>query len=299
MRVVALAILAAGLLAAPVEAQSTANPTNDSTGIGLPGGFSGHGPARHLKPAEAATFAKQIEHDLAARQARVAIVFRAGRPRKDLPDNIAYTHGAFWVYGETTGADGKTYKGYAIYNLYQGDGKSLPVTQSYLAQDYPIDFVAGSQADDVGVIIPSPEMQRRIENIINSPSYEKLHVKSYTLVSNPLDAKHQNCTEFLLDVVSAAAWQTDNYAQIKADLRAHFTPTVVHADLVQRIFGPVFDPRLNLDDQGEDIETAEYASIARFMKDNGLMQESYVLMRSDAAQAPRNGSGSQSALPNP
>ena len=273
-RVFALAALAALCLAAPAGAQSTADSVN-----ALPGGFSAHGPARHLRPEEAAAFAKQVERDLAARNARVAVVFRAGRPRNDLPADIAYTHGAFWVYGETTGADGKTYKGYAVYNLYQGDGKSLPVDQSYLAQDYPIDFISGSQADDVGIIIPSPEMQRRIENIINSPSYEKLHVKSYTLVSNPFDGKHQNCTEFLLDVVSAAAWQTDDYAQIKADLKAHFHATVIHASLLERIFGPVFDPRLNLDDQGEDIETAEFASIARFMKDNGLLQESYVLTR--------------------
>ena len=264
--------LAALLVAAPAGAQSTADS-------GVPGGFSGHGPAHHLRPEQAATFAKQVERDLAMRNAHVAIVFRAGRPRTDLPDNIAYTHGAFWVYGETTGADGKTYKGYAVYNLYQGDGKSLPVDQSYLARDYPIDFISGSQADDVGVIIPSPEMQRRIENIVNSPSYEKLHVKSYTLVSNPFDARHQNCTEFLLDIVSAAAWQTDDYAQIKANLKAHFTPTVIHAGLLERIFGPVVDPRLNLDDQGGEIETAEFASIARFMKDNNLMQESYVLNR--------------------
>jgi hypothetical protein len=278
-RILAVATLAALLLANPAGAQSTANPTNDSNGIGLPGGFSGRGPAQHLRPEQAAAFAKQIEQNLAAHDAHLAIVFRAGRARKDLPDNIAYTHGAFWVYGQTTGADGKTYKGYAVYNLYQGDGRSLPVTESYLARDYPIDFVAGSQADDVGVIIPSPEMQRRIEDIINSPSYEKLHIKSYTLVSNPFDARHQNCTEFLLDVVAAAAWQTDDYAQLKANLKAHFTPTVIHAGLLQRVFGPVFDPRLNLDDQDDDIETAEYASIARFMKDNTLLQESYVLNR--------------------
>ena len=266
------ATLAALLVATPAGAQST-------TDSAVPGGFSGRAAAHHLQPEQAAAFAKQVERDLAAHNAHVAIVFRAGRPRKDLPANIAYTHGAFWVYGETTGADGKTYKGYAVYNLYQGDGKSLPVDQSYLARDYPIDFISGSQADDVGVIIPSPEMQRRIENIINSPSYEKLHVKSYTLVSNPFDARHQNCTEFLLDIVSAAAWQTDDYAQIKANLKAHFTPTVIHAGLLERIFGPVVDPRLNLDDQGGEIETAEFASIARFMKDNNLMQQSYVLNR--------------------
>ncbi len=279
MRAFAAALLAMALVATPAAAQSTAHPITDS---GTPGGFSGRGPAQHLKPEEAAAFAKQIERDLAARHAHLAIVFRAGRPRKDLPDNIAYTHGAFWVYGQTTGADGKTYKGYAVYNLYQGDDKALPSTQSYLAQDYPIDFVSGSQADDVGVIIPSPEMQRRIEDIINSPSYEKLHVRSYTLVSNPFNATHQNCTEFLLDVVSAAAWQTDDYAQIKADLKAHFTPTIVRAGWLERLFGPIVDPRLNLDDQGDDIETAEFASIARFMKDNTLVQESYVLNRETA-----------------
>ncbi len=276
------AALALALLAAPVaQAQSAAHPTQDSGGMG----FSGRGAAEHLKPQDVATFAKQIERSLAAKDARVAIVFRSGRPRKDLPEGIRYTHGAFWVYGETTGADGKTYKGYAVYNLYQGDGKSLPETESYLAQDFPVDFVAASQEDDVGIIIPSPEMQRRLANLIASPDYEKLHVHSYTLVSNPFNAAHQNCTEFVLDVVAAAAWQTDNYAQIKADLKAHFTPTVVHANLFQRVFGPIVDPRLNLDDQDGDILTADFDSIARFMHDNGLQQESYVLPRADAAVA--------------
>lgn len=287
MRVAAFT-LALVLLAAPVpmaEAQSNAHPTQDSGAVGTFGGFSGRGAAEHMKPQEVATFAKQIERSLAAKDARVAIVFRAGRARKDLPEGIRYTHGAFWVYGETTGADGKIYKGYAVYNLYQGDGKSLPITDSYLAQDYPVDFISASQEDDVGIIIPSPEMQRRLASLIASPDYERLHVHSYTLVSNPFNAAHQNCTEFVLDVVATAAWQTSNYAQIKANLKAHFIPTVVHANLLQRVFGPVFDPRLNLDDQDGDILTADFDSIARFMHDNALQQESYVLPRGDASVA--------------
>jgi Uncharacterized protein conserved in bacteria (DUF2145) len=52
----------------------------------------------HLTPAQAPAFSKQIEDDLATRGARVAIVFRTGRPHDKLPQGISYTHGAFWVY---------------------------------------------------------------------------------------------------------------------------------------------------------------------------------------------------------
>ena len=240
------------------------------------------GPAPHFSAAEAAAFAKQIERDLGARGARLAIIFRAGKPRKDLRDGIQYTHGAFWVYGDIRGGDGRTYKGYASYNLYQGDGKSLPRDESYLAQDFPVDFVSASQADDVGIIIPTPEMQRRIAAVIASPGYARLHVASYSLVSNPFDARHQNCTEFLLDVIAAAAWDTRDYAQIKADLKAWFKPTVIHANALERLFGPMIDSRLKMDDQpGDDIVTVDYGSIRDFMKQYGLLDTAYVLQRAD------------------
>jgi hypothetical protein len=272
-----LAILALAV-AAPAMANETPHPVADS-------GLSGRAPAPHFSAVEAAGFAKQIERDLAAHGARVAIVFRAGKPRKDLPEGIAYTHAAFWVYSDITGGDGKPYKGYASYNLYQGDGKSLPADQSYLAQDYPLDFVSGDQADDVAVIIPTPEMQRRLLNLIRSPLYEKLHVKSYSLVSSPFDARHQNCTEFVLDVISAAAWETDDYAQIKADLKAWFKPNVIRANLFQRVFGPMVDPRLKMDDQGDEVETVSYESMAAFMGRYDLMNQTYVLNRAPSTLA--------------
>lgn len=273
----AACLLAACLIALPAAAQTStgAGPARDSGG-----GFSTPAAAPHLTAPEAAAFAKQIERDLAARGAHVALVFRAGQPRSALRDDIQYTHGAFWVYGDIQGGDGKTYKGYAVYNLYQGDGQSLPVDQSYLAQDFPLNFVNGSQADDVGIVIPSPEMQRRSAAIIASPGYERLHIDSYSLVSNPFDARHQNCTEFLLDVVASAAWQTTDYAQIKADLTAHFQPTVIHANIFERVFGPMVNPRLKMDDQPDDtIVTVDFGSIRDFMKQYGLLDQAYVLDR--------------------
>lgn len=247
-------------------------------------GFSARGaPAVHLTAEQAAAFSKQVERDLAERGARLAIVFRTGETRDALPDGISYTHGAFWTFVPISLDDGRVINGYAVYNLYHGDGKTLAMDKSYLHQDFPIDFVAPSAVDDVAVIVPTPEMQRRILAIMDSPSYRALHIEPYSLVSNPHDIKYQNCTEFMLDIIAAAAWETTDMVQIKANLKQHFRPTKVKTSLIERFFAPIAEDRIKTDDQGGTIVTATYESMAAFMKDNGLLKEAYILRRAPAA----------------
>ena len=69
---------------------------------------------------------------------------------------------------------------------------------------------------------------------MDSPDYQQLHVPAYSLVSNPLDIKYQNCNEFMLDVLAAAAWETTDMQQIKVNLQAHFKPTKVKTNLLER-----------------------------------------------------------------
>jgi len=272
--------LASTLASAPASAatlqyQEVPKPVADS-------GASGQNIKAYYTPVQAALFAKQVERSLATKSARLALVFRAGRPRSQLRDGIAYTHGAIWVYGDITGTDGKPYKGYAVYNLYQGDGRTLPIDQSYLAQDFPLDFISGSQADDVGIIIPSPEMQKRILMIVTSKTYQDLHIPSYSLVSNPYSGAYQNCTGFLLDVVAAATWQTEDPVQIRANLKANFHATRVHANLFERVLGPAINKSLKMDDQSAQIETTTYESLSNFMVTNNLVQETYSLKRDNS-----------------
>ena len=233
--------------------------------------------ADHFTPQESAAFSKQIERDLAGRGVRVAMVFRTGRARAQLPDGIRYTHGAFWVYRTITTQDGRQLSGYAVYNLYAGDGRAWPKDRSRLVQDYPFEFTRGSFVDDVAVIVPSPEMQRRILTVIDGPAYERLHNPAYSLVANPWAGRYQNCTDFLLDVVAAAAWQTDDPVRIRADLKAHYRPTTVKAGPLLRLFGPIADSRLRTDDQTGPILTATYESLAAFMDQNGLLEAAYGL----------------------
>jgi len=65
----------------------------------------------------------------------------------------------------------------------------------------------------------------------------------------------------MLDVVAAAAWQSDEPARLRADLKAQ--PTVVKANALMRFFGP--------------IRTATYESLAAFMDKNGLLEAAYTL----------------------
>lgn len=270
------------LLAAAAALALAASPAAAQDSISTPAAVA------HFTPAQAAAFSKQIERDLASRGARVAMVFRTGRARDKLPKGIAYTHGAFWVYRDITGTDGRVVHGYAVYNLYAGDGKAWKADESRLVQDFPVDFASGSAVDDVAIIVPSPEMQRRIVAVIDGPAYAALHNPSYSLIANPLRSEHQNCNSFMLDVVGSAAWETTDRAQLRADERAHFTPSVVEASGLMRLFAPMVDPRVKTDDQSGPLRTATYESMAAFMRDNGLLEAAYTFTFDRAAANPRS-----------
>ncbi len=223
----------------------------------------------------AAEFSKQIEQYLGDRGARVAIVFRNGRDRDDLPDGIRYTHGSFWVYQPLETIDGsETFNGYAVYNLYAGNetGEGNP-RASYLRQDFPVDFTLPMHTMDAAVIIPTPAVQRRILEVMSSENYSDLHHPNYSLLSNPHDGEFQNSNEFLLDVMAAGLWQTTDREQIKVNLAAHFEPTRVRLNVFERLFGPVFDRRVRFGDQSGSVVTSTFGSMAAFMEDNGYARE--------------------------
>ncbi len=223
----------------------------------------------------AAAFSKQIEQYLGDRGARVAIVFRNGRDRDRLPDGIRYTHGSFWVYQPLQSIDGtETFNGYAVYNLYAGNetGEGNP-RASYLMQDFPVDFTLPMYTMDAAVIIPTPEVQRRILEVMASDGYGDLHHPSYSLLSNPHDPEFQNSNEFLLDVMASSLWETTDREQLKVNLAAYFEPTRVRLNVFERLFGPVFDRRVRFGDQSGSVVTTTFSSMARFMEQNGFARD--------------------------
>ncbi len=257
----AMALSLVASLTAPVMAQSSRSGATPES----------------IAPKTAAEFSKQIERALASRDARVALVFRTGRPQADLPEGIRFTHGAFWVYQDIVTDDGESRKGYAVYNLYAGGDAGGPNDRSALVQDFPYDFTAPMAEAKAGVIVLTPEMQRRVLNLMASSTYAALHQPNYSLVSNPHDLKYQNCNEFYLDVIASAAWETDDRTQIKVNLAEYFEPAEVKTNVFQRVFGPMVNDMVETDDHSGGVRTATFLSIARFLETYKLSESAFEL----------------------
>jgi hypothetical protein len=220
--------------------------------------------AIHFTPEQIVKFAKKVERTLAAKGARVAIVARMGRPPSEMPEGMHFTHVAFAVYSVITTSDGRKVPGYAMHNLYQLDDHP---DVSKLVQDFPVDFFAGVSVLEAGVIIPSPELQRRLLKVISSPVYESLHESHYSVIANPYTLGRQNCTEFVLDVTNAAIYETGDVHKIKANEKAYFTAQKVSVNPFKLMLGSVFSAEVSTADQetGEPV-TATFERIGDYLR---------------------------------
>lgn len=214
-------------------------------------------------PEEIIKLTKKVEKALGAKGARVAIIARAGRPPAELPEGRHFTHVGFAVYSEITTADGRVVPGYALYNLYQRNDKP---DASHLVQDFPVDFFAGVAVLEAAALIPSPELQRRLLEVLASPSYRALHDPRYSAIASPYTLGRQNCTEFVLDVVNAAIYQTDDINRIKANEKAYFEAQPVNVSPLKLMLGTMFSAEITLSDQSGTPVTATFETIARYLQ---------------------------------
>jgi len=227
-----------------------------------------------FKAEEIVSFAKKVEKTVAAKGARVFILSRVGRPANELPEGIHYTHTAIGVYSMIKTADGRQVPGYAIYNLYQRE-KQPDVSD--LVVDYPIDFFAGVFELKAGVVIPTPELQQRLLQVIASNTYKDLHNPKYSVIANPYNSKFQNCTEHTLDVINAAIYQTGDVNKIKANTNAYFDAQRVHVSPFKLLAGSIFMPDVKTSDQKNGIRTSTYTTIAKYLDKYDLVQEQMLI----------------------
>jgi hypothetical protein len=237
-----------------------------ATGANATGSFSSASSSANepikFKPEQIMQFSKKVEKILADKGAYVAIVARMGRPPSELPEGMHFTHASFAVYSNITTSDGRTVNGYVMHNLYQHD--KHPDT-SGLVQDYPVEFFAGAAKLEAGIIIPSPELQKRLLAIISSPTYNKLHNPRYSAIANPYASKFQNCTGFVLDVVNAAIYETDDIKKIKAQEKAYFTAQPVNVAPLKLLLGSMFSSEISTADQHGKPVTATFEIIGEYL----------------------------------
>lgn len=230
-----------------------------------------------VNPERVIPFAKNVERALAERGARVAFVSRVGRDPEKMPRGIEYTHVGLWVYSDIQTEDGRTVRGYAIHNLYQ-----LPDNpgKSDLVQDFPVDFFGSVFELRAGVIVPTADLQDRLLQVLNSSTYASLHKPEYSLVANPVGSDYQNCTNFVLSVLMAAIYETDDPNLIDANIEAYFEPQTVRLGPLQRAFGPLFVRGFETSDHSGAIRTATFGSLARFMRSYDLSDMDFTITES-------------------
>jgi len=220
-----------------------------------------------FEPEQITTFAKQVERFAASNGARAFIIARQGRPEDELPEGIQFTHTAIAIYSTITLENGKTAKGYAIHNLYQQADK---VDRSELVVDYPVDFFWSAKSLKAGVLIPTPALQQKLIALVMSDKDEQLHNPKYSAISNPFNAVLQNCTEYTLDILNAAIYDTTDTQRLKANAKAHFTPTEVKENPMKIALGSVVKADISIRDHTDTIATATFTSIAGYLNENAL-----------------------------
>ncbi|KGO35393.1 hypothetical protein JT06_02475 [Desulfobulbus sp. Tol-SR] len=228
----------------------------------------------YFSPEEIIGFSKKVEKVMAAKGARVALVARVGRPREKLPEGISWTHTGIAVYSLITTADGRQLPGYAMYNLYQ---RSKEPDKSDLIMDYPVDFFGAVEVLEAGIVIPTPELQKRILQVMSSETYKKIHNPHYSVIANPYTLDYQNCTEHTLDIVFAAIYHTDDIKQIKANEKAYFEAQRVNVNPIKLAFGSIFAADVTVSDHPGQPVTATFESISRFLQKFGAVSESFTV----------------------
>lgn len=228
----------------------------------------------HLPAEETAAFSDQVQLNLAARGAGIAIVARTGRPPKTLPEGVTYTHTALWVYSTIKAPDGSSAKGYRVYNLYQDQND---LTRSTLVQEAPADFFRSAHTLDTGVIIPAPQLQRKLLKAIASPVYPALHNPNYSVLSNPNTTQFQNCNELTLDLLIASIHGTTDKSRIKARIAAEFHPQPIRISGLKRFLAPAASAALTTSDHGKGVATVTFGSLARYLRAKNLASEVYQL----------------------
>lgn len=225
-------------------------------------------------PQQIAKFAKQVEQYAAKQGARAFIIGRMGRPLKEMPEGIKYTHTAIAVYSKITLKSGQKVKGYVIHNLYQ---RNQQPNKSDLISDYPVDFFWGTQQLTAGISIPTPKVQQRIIEAINNKVPEKLHNPNYSVIANPMNQQLQNCTEHTLLVVNSAIYQTTDLNRLYTNNNRYFQAQKVKINPLKLMLGNALVKGVSLQDHNDVVSTATFTSIAKYLDKYDLLYKSVSL----------------------
>ncbi len=218
---------------------------------------------------ELASFSKLVEKEAAAENALAFLLGRVGEAEENLPDGVEFTHVGLAIYSEIKLENGDRIRGYAIHNLYQQRNNPR---RSIISQDYPFDFFLGATKLKAGIIIPTPVLQRKMIELVTSGDHIRLHNPDYSVIANPFNTTYQNCTEYILDIIFAAIYDSTDLGLIKSNQKAYFTPKELSFNPGQLFFGTLFGV-VRRDDHPTAIKTTTFGTLKKYLEENYGLQK--------------------------
>jgi hypothetical protein len=105
------------------------------------------------------------------------------------------------------------------------------------------------------IVVPSPEVQKRIADVLVAGHGGRFHEPRYNLVAYPFATRYQNSNQWLLETLAGALAERPigSRGEAQAWLRASgFQPSTLHLPALERLGARVFRVNVAFDDQPID-----------------------------------------------
>lgn len=126
------------------------------------------------------------------------------------------------------------------------------------------------------ILIPNPELQQRLAQVLASGQAAALHHRDYNLVAYPFATRYQNSNQWVLEVIAAAMAperRPITREQAQAWLKfAGFTPTTLNLPATTRLGGRMFAANVAFDDHpgerrwSDQIDVVSVDAVVKFLQ---------------------------------
>lgn len=170
---------------------------------------------------------------------QVAIISRVGSNMDEY--NLHYTHGAF-VVRNYPGREGY----WTVIHLLNHAGTKM---SSLYAQGLLNFFMDDLYNLDFRVTIPTPDLQQKIIDVLNSPLKLQLHNSNYSLIAYPFSTQYQNSNQWLIEVITTATTGVTTRVSAQRVLQKEkYKPSILNVRLPTKIGAQLFKANVQFDD---------------------------------------------------
>lgn len=213
--------------------------------------------------------ALELKKALDKTQAQVALIARVGSDVRKY--GFYYTHVAFAVKNFS-----KTKNQWTVFHLLNACGTASSNIHAQGLMNFFLDDLINN---DFEVIVPTVEVQAKINQALHTKASKKIHSPHYNMLAYPFSTRFQNSNQWILELIAAA--ESDQFSRQRVQSFLHKTgyqPTVIHVDPLEKLGASLFKQHIRFDDHPQieqrhnSFSVVTVDSIQAWLKKNHQLQ---------------------------